>query len=722
MANQFDPFDPFSPQSGPPAGQQQQSTAPQAGTEDDFDFFGLQPQNLQHSSNSSHHDHQLQPHLQPDQTTTPEKSSTPIKDPSLASFGNLTIESGHSPQSDITPYTAGRISPPKQDLRPSPSPQLSTGTNPFGDDGPSQHSASTPSNSVVGMNSKNGFPLQVDHLGEVNSDPQQHSQRGQSMVGGVSVDTNGASMAHNVTITQQFSYNVTSSKQQQQSVPPTRPPTYPQPSQEQQPHHQLPPKSPMHQRNMNYQNQSNQMRMQRRPSNSNLSSTGSMASSSAYSSRSVFGDKSFAPPPQFPKSLELIKAQYMNQVPREVASTLPEFHEIKHSGEVVARFSVKSMLIKKWRITFWITYGKNRMLFFRSKNDFDEWVSNPFLQKPDRDKLVKLSVDFKNDVFKPGMKMKGYQATPVKVKGYNREGNLCHFKLERWYSYGPSVLAAFGGKNEYEVQALHRIMLEMIFKAGHGKHGTPGNDSDVSNSSYYGSEAQSVRDPNTDFGGSNYADSNYGGGYMSDTGMSARSAPPLGASASADYSELLLEGGRSMSYQEEPEVPPMPANHQYHTYDTDFNSTPMQKDNGLVRSGSWRDKFSPIPVNQGLVRSSSWRDKFSRSKSAPRARKESGREHKNNVSNAGGPGAKQIANRKAVHAGWRSKIGGSGEDSGMFQRTRSNDPNKSIGLGKKRSFRFGKKKEEESVQFYVGGSPHNGSHPVPTYSKGSQYD
>lgn len=125
------------------------------------------------------------------------------------------------------------------------------------------------------------------------------------------------------------------------------------------------------------------------------------------------------------------------------------------------------------------------MLFFHSKNDFDKWVSNPFLSKGERDKLVKLAVDYKNDMYRPGLKLKGYQATPIKTKGYNREGHLCHFKLERWYSYGPSVLAAFGGKNEYEVRALHRIMLEMMFKAGHGKNGKFGYESDGTNSSYF---------------------------------------------------------------------------------------------------------------------------------------------------------------------------------------------------------------------------------------------
>lgn len=64
---------------------------------------------------------------------------------------------------------------------------------------------------------------------------------------------------------------------------------------------------------------------------------------------------------------------------------------------------------------------------------------------------------------------------------------------------------------------------------------------------------------------------------MSDAARSSRSALPLGHSALADYFNLLLEGGsRSFSFQE-PEVPPMPANHQYqnYNYDTDFHKIPM---------------------------------------------------------------------------------------------------------------------------------------------------
>jgi len=106
---------------------------------------------------------------------------------------------------------------------------------------------------------------------------------------------------------------------------------------------------------------------------STLSRTSSSRSQSRSSSTGVLGNKKkFAPPPEFPKSLEVAKLQIFNRK-KNVQSTLPPYHDVKHSGELLARFSLKSMLTKKWRSTFWIAFGKNQMLFFRSKHDFDEW-------------------------------------------------------------------------------------------------------------------------------------------------------------------------------------------------------------------------------------------------------------------------------------------------------------------------------------------------------------
>ncbi len=398
------------------------------------------------------------------------------------------------------------------------------------------------------------------------------------------------------------------------------------------------------------------MEIQRAPSSAG--SIASMASSSCYSSRSVFEDMTFAPPPQVPKSLEVVQNRFLAHTPREVAATLPVFERIKHSGEVMARFSVKSMMMKKWKPIFWITYGNNQMLFFRSKSDFDEWVSNPFLENDDRDKLVKLRIDYLNDVNTPGSKIKGYEASPVKIKEYNREGKLSHFKLERWTAFGPSLLAAFGGKNVNAVKSLHRIMREMIIKSGYGNHnhvyGSPGYDSEISNSSYHGSETQSNMDYDSNYGGSNY------GGNVSVAERSTRSAPAMGYPSTPDeYSDMLLESVKSyVSNKQEPEVPPMPS------------------------SASWAIDFDAIAAaeTEQQTKGSSWKDKFSRSKSAPKTR----------------PGS---ADSSKVR-GLVKKLG---------RRPGSADPNKNGGgMGKKKlSLRFGKNKKEEqqpNIQHYdMGG-------------------
>ena len=176
----------------------------------------------------------------------------------------------------------------------------------------------------------------------------------------------------------------------------------------------------------------------------------------------VLYDKTFAPPPsERPQSLEVAKSQYFHQHgAKEVRSTLPSFGSVTHAGNCMARFSLKSMLIKKWRQTYWISYGYNQILFYRSKNDFDEWISNPYLSKEERDKLVKLKVDFSNDRHMPNVQ--GYTISKLSQKAYNRDGYMSHFKLEKWYTYGPSVLAALGGRNEHEVQSLRVIMSAMM--------------------------------------------------------------------------------------------------------------------------------------------------------------------------------------------------------------------------------------------------------------------
>ncbi len=164
----------------------------------------------------------------------------------------------------------------------------------------------------------------------------------------------------------------------------------------------------------------------RERSSSFASNTDSSQSSSGYQAEfhgSILHNPAFSPPPPFPENLSVVKMRFFGDENAAVTkSTLPSFESIRHSGECMARFSMKSMIIKKWRPSFWITYGDHQVLFFRSRVDFEEWVSNPYLTKDNRDALVKLSVDFVNDFYKPSVN--GYNVTNIHTKAYNRDGAL----------------------------------------------------------------------------------------------------------------------------------------------------------------------------------------------------------------------------------------------------------------------------------------------------------
>jgi hypothetical protein len=104
--------------------------------------------------------------------------------------------------------------------------------------------------------------------------------------------------------------------------------------------------------------QSPAVQMQRRPSAAR-SIGGSSVGSSRSIGRSVLGDPGFAPAPKHPgtgSNFEIVKAQYFGEG-KEVSSTPPDFAQITHSGTILARISARTMLTKKWKHAFWITYG-----------------------------------------------------------------------------------------------------------------------------------------------------------------------------------------------------------------------------------------------------------------------------------------------------------------------------------------------------------------------------
>lgn len=193
-----------------------------------------------------------------------------------------------------------------------------------------------------------------------------------------------------------------------------------------------------------------------RSSRSVCSTDSSRSSMSGYShGHSPLDDPTYAPPPEQP----IDERRSVRSKPYH----MPAFEKVTHSGHCMARISLKSLIIKKWRPVFWICYGDSRIIFFRSKSDFDEWATNPLLNLVEREELVKLDIDFKDFAKKPGVK--GYRAASLHMKDYSGRTGLLHtFKLEEWMYYGPIILGAFSSKNRRDVHSLLVIMREIMKK------------------------------------------------------------------------------------------------------------------------------------------------------------------------------------------------------------------------------------------------------------------
>jgi len=173
--------------------------------------------------------------------------------------------------------------------------------------------------------------------------------------------------------------------------------------------------------------------------------------------QSLFDDVTFAPPPRKPKSLQ--NSQYLAKTLSRQSSPLPKFNNITHSGNILSRISFRTIIMKKWKPTFWISLGSHELFFFRNFNDFEDWASNPYLTKPQRDFLVKMKIDLIEDLKKNSVR--GYQTTNVRLKAYSHRA-MNQFKLERWMDYGPTIAAAFAAEDERDIHQLRTIMIEMM--------------------------------------------------------------------------------------------------------------------------------------------------------------------------------------------------------------------------------------------------------------------
>lgn len=101
-----------------------------------------------------------------------------------------------------------------------------------------------------------------------------------------------------------------------------------------------------------------------------------------------------------------------------LSSPLPRPELVHHAGYVLSRISFRTVLMRKWKQTFWIQYGPTQLLFFRTFADYEDWLNNPYHTLKAREFLVKLRVDFVSDLKKSSVM--GYQVTQVRRKPYGK--------------------------------------------------------------------------------------------------------------------------------------------------------------------------------------------------------------------------------------------------------------------------------------------------------------
>jgi len=180
--------------------------------------------------------------------------------------------------------------------------------------------------------------------------------------------------------------------------------------------------------------------------------------------QSPLDDPTFAPPPDPPADESFATRDRNNHAGSNNHANMPSFDMVKHSGNVMARISLKTIVTKKWKQIFWICYGDNKIIIFRSKSDFEEWALNPNLGDLDRNKLVKLSIDFPSAT----AGARGYRGTPLHEKDYGRKTGLMHtFKLEEWMYYGPVIIGAFASKNRTDAHTFLVVLRETMKRHKH---------------------------------------------------------------------------------------------------------------------------------------------------------------------------------------------------------------------------------------------------------------
>lgn len=132
---------------------------------------------------------------------------------------------------------------------------------------------------------------------------------------------------------------------------------------------------------------------------------------------------------------------------------------VVRTGFILSRISLRTIFMKVWKQTYWMQYGPTVLLLFRSKEDGDDWLTNPYHTLKERNFLVKLKIDFVRDLHKTSVR--GYRAARMSMKNYQKN-HYHQFKLERWMDYGPAIACAFASPELEEAQNLRNVVLQCM--------------------------------------------------------------------------------------------------------------------------------------------------------------------------------------------------------------------------------------------------------------------
>jgi hypothetical protein len=105
-------------------------------------------------------------------------------------------------------------------------------------------------------------------------------------------------------------------------------------------------------------------------------------------------------------------------------SPLPSAKLVHASGPIQSRTSLRSLVMKKWSPSYWMHYGPHALLLFRSKEQLDDWMYNPYHGKKAREYLIKQRIDFYGEMSGGDKEGKGgvlgHRILPVKRKSYGK--------------------------------------------------------------------------------------------------------------------------------------------------------------------------------------------------------------------------------------------------------------------------------------------------------------